>query len=52
MIDVYSKTYLSEDAKMKNNLNNFQNLVRKVIRKKIFKLTNKEPMIAISLTEL
>ena len=52
VIDVYSKTYLSEDAKMKNNLNNFQNLVRKVIRKKIFKLTNKEPMIAISLTEL
>ncbi len=52
VIDVYSKTYLSEDVKMKNNLNNFQNLVRKVIRKKIFKLTNKEPMIAISLTEL
>ncbi len=53
VIDVYYKIYAnSDESKSKTNLNNFQNLVRKVIRKKIFKLTNKEPMIAISLTEI
>ncbi|MBD5422970.1 MAG: ribonuclease J [Mycoplasma sp.] len=52
LIDVYEKTYLSDDPKLKNNLTNFQNLVRKVIRKKIYKLTYKEPMVIISLTEV
>lgn len=52
LIEIYEKTFLNEDPKLKHNTTVFQNLVRKVIRKRIFKLTNKEPMIIISLTEI
>lgn len=52
LIEIYEKTFLSDDPKLKHNATVFQNLVRKVIRKRIFKLTSKEPMIIISLTEI
>ncbi len=49
VIDVY---YKELKAYTKFNIYNIQDILRKIIRKKIFKTTNKEPMIVIVFNEI
>lgn len=52
LVSIYNKIILNDDQQLKVNSTQFQNLLKKSIRKKVFKLTNKEPMIVVSFTEI
>ncbi|MBR2055788.1 MAG: hypothetical protein IJ970_01935, partial [Mycoplasmataceae bacterium] len=52
LVNFYNKTILNSNQQSKVNSTNFQNNLRKLIRKKIFKLTDKEPMIVVSFNEI
>lgn len=59
LLSVYNKTFFSSNENGTNNneeiktsSSQFQNTLKKSIRKKVFKLTDKEPMIVVSFTEI
>lgn len=61
LLTIYNKTFF-ENEKQENignqqkeakvNSTQFQNTLKKAIRKRVFKLTDKEPMIVVSFTEI
>ncbi len=54
LISFYNKTILNneQEQQIKPTSSQFQNSLKKYIRKKIFKLTDKEPMVVVSFTEI
>ncbi len=59
LLNVYNKTFFSgnengtnNNEEIKTSSSQFQNTLKKSIRKKVFKLTDKEPMIVVSFTEI